>query len=92
METTVASSVFEVGKVYQGRFISDWDSKFTFRVVERTAKFVTLLELDSTLAVRSWSKTVRVGVYVWAGVECCRPMGRYSMNPILSSEREVVAA
>jgi hypothetical protein len=65
---------FEVGKTYSCRSICDSGCIFSFEVVARTAKMLTLKE---------GSKTFKRGVYIWEGVECCKPYGRYSMAPTI---------
>lgn len=76
---------FEVGKSYFGRFASDYDSVFTYKVVRRTDKTVWLkCEFETNLrqcrVQRGWN-----GEY-----EFVYPMGSgYSMAPMLSADREV---
>lgn len=67
---------FEVGKSYQCRSVCDSDCVFTFTVLKRTEKTVTLQD--------SVSKEIyRRRPDVWDGQEVCFPMGYYSMCPII---------
>lgn len=75
---------FVVGGLYRCRSVCDYDCVWTYKVVARTAKFVTLEDQGAP-------ETVRVGVRVWDGVEKCSPHGRYSMSATLSADRKVVA-
>lgn len=71
---------FEVGKTYSTRSICDYDCIFSFEIIGRTEKTVTL-KSDSRGTVR---RKVRVGE---DGVERLDPHGRYSMSPVLSADR-----
>lgn len=80
--TTAPADVlsFEVGTIYYVRSIGDYDCVWSYRVIRRTAKFVTLEDVQS-------GETVRVGVSVWDGEETAMPHGRYSMAPTLRAGR-----
>jgi hypothetical protein len=65
---------FEVGKTYSCRSICDYDCIFSFEVIARTEKTVT---------IKSAGRTVRRKVRLSDGVECIDPHGRYSMSPVL---------
>ena len=67
---------FQVGRTYSTRSICDHDTIFSFEVVSRTAKTVTL---------RQHGKIFRRGVYVYDGAEQCKPYGSYSMCAIISA-------
>lgn len=62
---------FEINKTYQTRSIGDHNCIFSITILDRTAKTVKTIE----------GKTLRVGTY--EGVEFVRPMGNYSMAPII---------
>lgn len=72
------TNTFQVGQTYVTRSVCDHDCIFSFKVVARTDKTVTL-ESHSRGVVR---RKVRVGL---DGVERCDPHGRYSMSPVLSA-------
>lgn len=77
---------FVVGSTYECRSFADYDCRWTFTVVKRTARFVTLVNAYNADDVH------RVGVRVWNGVEACSPIGTYSMAPVLTAAKLVVAA
>lgn len=76
MTTTAPASIarFIVGEFYECRSACDSDCFWTFEVLARTAKFITITDGD---------KIRRVGVYVYEGVESALPLGKYSMAPVL---------
>jgi hypothetical protein len=80
-ETPARTTEFVVGETYSVRSLGDWECIWTFTVVKRTAKFVTLVDAHGD--------TYRVGVTTWDGVERCMPFGRYSMAPSLVADRPV---
>lgn len=70
---------FQIGTTYSTRSACDYDCIFSFKVVARTEKTVT---------IESGSRgTVRRKVRVSDGVERCDPHGRYSMSPVISADR-----
>jgi hypothetical protein len=79
--TTTAQ--FEVGKTYATRSICDHDCIFSFTILARTAKTVT---------VEVHGKTVRRGVSAYAGIEQFKPFGNYSMCAIITAEKVAVSA
>jgi hypothetical protein len=79
MSITAEAVKFEVGQTYATRAMSDWDTVYSFTVVKRTARFVTL---DC-----GYGEVKRVGVYEWDGVEKCKPHGTYSMCAVLSADK-----
>ena len=74
---------FEVGKKYSMRSICNYDCVWTYTVVARTEKTVTLEE--------EGGKTFkcRINKYLLdiEGIECVYPLGRYSMCPILRAAK-----
>lgn len=77
----VASVKFQVGKTYHDRSSCNWDTIYSFKVVGRTAKQLTLEE---------HGKTYKRGIYVYDGVESCKPHGTYSMCSVIRADRETV--
>ena len=67
---------FKVGQTYSTRSICDYDTMFRFKIVNRTAKTITF---------EQHGKTQRRGVYLYDGVEQCKPYGTYSMCPIIDA-------
>ncbi len=71
---------FQAGTTYTARSACDYDTVFSYRVVSRTAKQLTIERLNR-------GDTVKRGVYVWNGVESCKPDGTYSMCPVINADR-----
>ena len=67
---------FEIGKTYLGRFISDFDNVIKRTVISRTYKTITCDD----------GKTFRV--INWNGCEQFKPLGSYSMSPVISAAKE----
>jgi hypothetical protein len=65
---------FQVGKTYSTRSICDYDCIFSFTILARTAKSVT---------VDVNGKTVRRGISIYDGIEEFKPYGSYSMCAII---------
>lgn len=82
MSTTTDITRFEVGKTYEARSICDWQCVWTFTVIKRTAKFITI--------VNERGEESRVGVSVWEGVERALPLGRFAFAPVIMADREEV--
>jgi hypothetical protein len=73
------TKTFETGKTYQTRSACDHDCIFSFTILARTAKTVT---------VEGHGKTVRRGLTVWEGVEQFKPFGNYSMAAVISADKQ----
>jgi len=69
---------FETGSKYSFTFIGDSDLHICYKVINRTAKTVTVTDGRET-------KTCRINVY--EDHEFVKPCGTYSMNPILSADK-----
>lgn len=69
---------FQVGKTYTTRSACDYDCIFSFTVVARTDKNITIVGdlLD---------KPVRRKVRVYGAQESVMPYGSYSMAPVISA-------
>jgi hypothetical protein len=78
-KVATATKVFEVGTTYYDRAMSDWDTIYAFKIVGRTAKQLTIEERGE--------KTYKRGIYVYDGVECCKPHGTYSMCSVIRADR-----
>jgi hypothetical protein len=70
---------FEVGQTYTCRSFCDYDCIYSFDVVSRTEKTVT---------VRYHGELRRRKIEVYDDVEQIHPHGRYSMAAILSADRK----
>ena len=73
---------FQVGKTYFDRSACDYDCIFSFTILARSAKSVTI-------NVRG--ETVRRGLSIYDGREQFKPFGSYSMAAVVSADRELVA-
>lgn len=76
---------FKVGEVYECRSLCCYDSIYRWKVIPRTAKQLTLVEMDHTNA-----KPFKRGVRVYEGKETCRPNGSFSMCPVIFADRPKV--
>lgn len=74
-------SKFEVGKIYQMKFIGDADLKIPYICIKRTAKMVTL-EKDQGKEV------LKRKINVYRGVEYVRA-GSYSMAPSIYADKVI---
>lgn len=72
-------TTFQIGKTYTTRSACDYDTIFAWTVTARTAKRLTLEDRHG--------RTTQRGIYIWNGIEHCKPDGTYSMCPIISAER-----
>jgi hypothetical protein len=73
---------FQVGKTYFDRSICDHNCIFSFTILARTAKSVTI-------NVRG--KTARKGLTTYNGVEQFKPFGTYSMCAVVSADSELIS-
>ena len=73
------TTTFEVGKTYSTRSLCDYDCIFSFTVIARTAKQVTLES-------NAWGQQKR-GIRIYDGIETCRPLGTYSMSPTIRADK-----
>jgi hypothetical protein len=73
-------ATFQVGQIVSANSACDYDCVWTFEVVSRTAKFITLRDQGT-------GNTMRVGVRVYDGEEWASPFGRYSMAPVVRAGR-----
>jgi hypothetical protein len=72
------STQFVVGKTYYTRSICDYDTVFSFRILGRTTKTVT---------IRVHGKAARRGVFRHGDIEQFKPFGNYSMCPIVTADK-----
>ena len=66
---------------YYYSFVCDASSYVEIEVIKRTAKTVTIKD--------QFGEVSRKKIFVWNGVECIKPCGSYSMNPICTAEKIV---
>jgi hypothetical protein len=67
---------FQIGKTYQTRSIADYDTIFSFEILGRTQK---------TITTKVHGKTVRRGIFYFAGIEQFKPFG--TMCAIISAHK-----
>lgn len=70
---------FEIGKTYSTRSACDWECVFSFTVLRRTAKRITIEDRHGQVRT--------VGVQNYGGDETAKPLGSYSMCPVIRAER-----
>lgn len=68
---------FNVGQTYSTRSACDHECIYSFTILARTAKQVT---------VEVRGKRVRRGLSVWNGVETFKPHGSYSMAAVIGAD------
>jgi hypothetical protein len=73
------TKTFEIGKTYATRSLCDYECIFSFTVVARTAKTITIES-------NAWG-TVKRGIRLYDDVEICKPLGSYSMAPTIHADR-----
>lgn len=70
-------TTFKIGTTYSARSIGDHNCIFSFTILARTAKTVT---------VNVQGQTVRRGISVYEGVEQFKPFGTYSMCTTIGAD------
>lgn len=75
-------SKFEIGKFYSMRSACDHNCVWTYKVIDRTACTVTLLDVDTNK-----TRKCRISkLYTeWNKSETVLPLGNYSMAPVLTA-------
>jgi hypothetical protein len=74
---------FEIGNTYSTRSACDWDTIYSYTVVARTAKTITIEDKHGHKSKRG-VKSDYDGVS-----EACYPDGRYSMCPVIKADRQL---
>jgi len=72
---------FEIGKTYTCNSICNHDCTWSFRVIDRTAKTITVIGRDGMQRLKISKK-----ISEYRGAESIYPLGKYSMAPILSAD------
>lgn len=75
-QTPETTKAFQVGQTVSCRSAGDYNCIWTFEIVKRTAKFVTLRDVHN-------GDIMRVGVRNYDGEECASPFGSYSLAPVI---------
>ena len=69
---------FQIGQTYTTRSACDYECIFSFTVVKRTNKFITITD--------NRGNQKRAGIFLFdENIEHCFPDGRYSMAPVISA-------
>lgn len=71
---------FEIGREYSCRSVCDHDCVWTYTVVARTAKTITVTDGEAVRKLR-----IIKDLSEYRGAESVYPEGKYSMCPILSA-------
>ena len=71
---------FQVGKTYTTRSMADYECIFSFTILSRTSQFVT---------TEVHGRKVNRKVTVRDDVEQFKPLGNYSMAPIIKADKSV---
>ncbi len=77
MTNTTPITQFQIGKTYTCRSVCDYDCIFSFEIIKRSEKTITIKYHD---------REVRRTVRVYDGCEQIDPHGRYSMSPVLTAK------
>lgn len=77
---------FEINNIYTARCSMDHNSRINYRVIARTAKTVTIIDL---LEGKTSRRSIQIGA---DGSEFIYPEGRYSMAPVLNSSNRAMVA
>ena len=81
---------FEVGKRYQMRSACDYECVWTYEVMARNIKTIYIRQIKSN-GEQGRLLTFRVikSLTEYRQAESIRPLGNYSMAPVLSADNEV---
>lgn len=80
---TNAVQKFQIGKTYSTRAACDWDTIYSWTVIARTTKTVTLKDRHGEISKRG------VKADYDGTSEACYPDGKYSMCPVIKADREL---
>lgn len=79
---------FKVGNQYSMRSVYNYDCVWTYKVLSRTSCTVTLVQVMSNGKTKTDIITCRINKKLseFCGAESVKPLGSYSMNPILRAD------
>jgi hypothetical protein len=72
----IMNATFKIGQTYTARSACDYNCIFSFKVLKRSAKFLT---------IEHNGDTKRVGIKQSDHGEWALPLGRYSMAPVINA-------
>ena len=78
---------FTVGEAFQCRSVCDHNCVWTYIVTKRTDKTITVCEMRDGRLAGTGPSMLRVTVH--NNVETVKPLGSYSMAPILAADKKV---
>lgn len=92
-DLNTATATFTVGETYEARSAGDHNCVWSFTVVKRTAKFITIIEHGGAANGVDDGEPFRVGALAdsFGGGEWARPFGEYSMCPVIRAASPKVA-
>jgi hypothetical protein len=73
---------FEINKTYRVRSVCDYDCFWDYKVISRTAKTITIIDISRELQPPMIKR-----IYVFNDTETVKPDGSYSMAPILRADK-----
>jgi hypothetical protein len=73
---------FETGATYKMRFITDADATNAIKIIKRTAKTVTIIDLHNGSEKRCKINNNADGEFIF-------PLGQYSMAPVLRASKKL---
>lgn len=76
---------FEIGKTYSTRSACNHDCVWNYKVIARTTSTITITDGKETKICR-----INKMYSEYRNAETIFPLGRYSMAPILSADKEVI--
>lgn len=81
---------FEVGKMYKMNSACDSDCWWYYKVMDRTASTVLLVQVrkDGTMTIHTKRCRINKKETERFGYESVSPLGKYSMSPVLSADNE----
>lgn len=79
--TTIPSASFKVNKFYYMRSACDYECMWIYKVIARTASTITIQDIRTKETLRR-----RVYTTIFDNIERVRPLGSYSMCPILAAD------
>ena len=71
---------FEINKTYEMNSVCNNDCKWIYTVLNRTNK---------TILIQGHGEIMTKRIHVYDDIERVRPLGKYSMSPVLSADKEI---
>jgi hypothetical protein len=74
-----STNTFQIGTTYSARSASDHNTIYSFTVIKRTAKFITIED--------KWGDVRRAGVWMSGDTERAMPLGKFASAPVIVASR-----